>query len=135
MRFRHTRRRGFLIGFIDFFTVGTFLLVWMPLGLQDELDAILGHRTQRYWKAYLLGIPTLFVYTLVWMSRVAEELKAKAVELGVKGPHTSWRHMFCWNVFGILILVGPMIATLRFFRTLNRVEEELNRRNGGGVSI
>ena len=135
MRFRHTRRRGFLIGFIDFFTVGTFLLVWMPLGLQDELDAILGHRTQRYWKAYLLGIPTLFVYTLVWMSRVAEELKAKAVELGVKGPHTSWRHMFCWNVFGILILVGPMIAALRFFRTLNRVEEELNRRNGGGVSI
>ena len=133
MRFPHTKRKGFLIGFIDFFTVGTFLLVWMPLGLQDELDAILGHRTQRYWKAYLLGIPTLFVYTLVWMARVAEELKAKAIELGVEGPHTSWWHMFGWNVFGILILVGPMIATLRFFRTLNRVEDELNRRSGGGV--
>ena len=64
MRFPHTKRRGFLIGFIDFFTAGTFLLVWMPLGLQDELDEILGRRTQRYWKAYLLGIPTLFVYTL-----------------------------------------------------------------------
>ena len=130
MRFKHTRRKGFLIGFIDFFTAGTFLLVWMPLGLQDELDAILGHRTQRYWKAYLLGIPTLFVYTLVWMARVAEELKAKAIELGVEGPHTSWWHMFGWNVFGILILVGPMIATSRFFRTLNRVEDELNRRSG-----
>ena len=133
MRFPHTKRRGFLIGFIDFFTAGTFLLVWMPLGLQDELDAILGHRTQRYWKAYLLGIPTLFVYTLVWMARVAEELKAKAIELGVEGPHTSWWHMFGWNVFGILILVGPMIATLRFFRTLNRVEDELNRRSSEGV--
>ena len=133
MRFPHTKRRGFLIGFIDFFTAGTFLLVWMPLGLQDELDAILGHRTQRYWKAYLLGIPTMFVYTLVWMARVAKELKAKAIELGVEGPHTSWWHMFGWNVFGILILVGPMIATLRFFRTLNRVEDELNRRSGGGV--
>ena len=134
MRFPHTKRRGFLIGFIDFFTAGTFLLVWMPLGLQDELDAILGHRTQRYWKAYLLGIPTLFVYTLVWMARVAEELKAKAIELGVEGPHTSWWHMFGWNVFGILILVGPMIATLRFFRTLNRVEEALNGQiDRGGV--
>ena len=133
MRFKHTRRKGFLIGFIDFFTAGTFLLVWMPLGLQDELDPILGHRTQRYWKPYLLGIPTLFVYTLVWMARVAEELKAKAIDLGVEGPHTSWWHMFGWNVFGILILVGPMIATLRFFRTLNRVEDELNRRSGGGV--
>ena len=134
MRFKHTRRKGFLIGFIDFFTAGTFLLVWMPLGLQDELDAILGHRTQRYWKAYLLGIPTLFVYTLVWMARVAEELKAKAIELGVEGPHTSWWHMFGWNVFGILILVGPMIATLRFFRTLNRVEDALNGQSDrGGV--
>jgi len=126
MRFPHTKRKGFLIGFIDFFTAGTFLLVWMPLGLQDELDAILGHRTQRYWKAYLLGIPTMFVYTLVWMARVAEELKAKAIELGVEGPHTSWWHMFGWNTFGIL-LFGPAVATHRFFRTLNGVERALNR--------
>lgn len=41
-------------------------------------------RTQRYWVAYLLGIPTFFIYTLVWMARrakIAEELKAKAIEL------------------------------------------------------
>ena len=57
----------------------------MPLGgLQDELDAILGRRTQRYWVAYLLGIPTLFIYTLVWMANIAEELKAKAIELGME---------------------------------------------------
>ena len=65
MRFRHTHRPGFLLGFIDFFTAGLFFLVYMQRGLQDELDEILGHRTQRYSVAYLLGIPTLFVYTLV----------------------------------------------------------------------
>ena len=42
-----------------------------------------------YWKAYLLGIPTLFICPLVWMARIAEELKAKALEMGVQGPHTS----------------------------------------------
>ena len=129
MRFQHTNRHGFLIGFIDFFTAGTFLLAYMPLGLQAELDEILGRRTQRYWVAYLLGIPTLFLYTLVWMARISEELKAKAIELGVEGPYTSFWHMFGWNVFGILVLVGPMVATHRFFGTLNRVEAELNRRN------
>ena len=36
---------------------------------------------QLYWKAYLLGIPTLFIYPLVWMARIAEELKAKALWL------------------------------------------------------
>lgn len=127
MRYRHTERKGFLIGFIDFFTAGIFLIFYMRAGLQDELDEILGKKTQRYWVAYLLGIPDFFLYTLVWMARVAEDLKGKAIELGVEGPHTSFRHMFNWNVFGILCF-GPMIATKRFFHTLNMVEKELNRR-------
>ena len=129
MKYPHTNRPGFLLGVIDFFTAGLFFLVYMQLGLQDELDEILGRRTQRYSVAYLLGIPTLFVYTLVWMARIAEELKAKAMELGIGGRLTSFRHMFGWNVFGLL-LCGPAVATQRFFDTLNRVEAELNRRSG-----
>jgi hypothetical protein len=130
-RFEHTSRPGFLLGLVDFFTAGLFFLLYMPLGgLQDEIDEVLGHETQRYWVAYVLGIPTLFIYTLVWMARISEELKDKAIELGVEGPYTSWWHMFGWNVFGLL-LFGPAVATHRFFGTLNRVEAELNRRARG----
>ena len=126
MRFTHTNRPGFWLGFIDFFTAGLFFLLYMPLGgLQDELDDILGRKTQPYWVAYLLGIPTAFIYPLIWMSRIAEELKAKAIELGLAGPYTSWWHMFGWNVFGIL-LMGPAVATQRFFDTLNKIESKLN---------
>ena len=126
MRFKHTHRPGFWLGFVDFFTAGLFFLFYMPLGgLQDELDVILGRKTQRYWVAYLLGIPTLFIYTLVWMANIAEELKAKAIELGIKEPHTSWWHMFGWNTFGILFM-GPAVATGRFFKTLNQIEAKMN---------
>ena len=126
MRFRHTKRPGFLLGFIDFFTAGLFFLFYMPLGgLQRELEEILGHRVRPYWQAYLLGVPTLFIYTLVWMADVAEELKAVAEGLEIEGPHTSWKHMFWWNMLGCCCF-GPMIATQRFFRTLNRVEKVLN---------
>lgn len=131
MKFEHTNRNGFLIGLTDFFTAGLFLLVWMQLGLQDEIEIVIGRRTQRYWIAYLLGIPTLFIYTLVWMAKIAEELKEKAIELGISGNLTSFKHMFYWNVFGVLILIGPAVATQRFFSTLNRVEKELNRRENG----
>ncbi|MBQ3386399.1 MAG: hypothetical protein IJG53_03660 [Eggerthellaceae bacterium] len=131
MTFKHTNRPGFLLGAIDFCTAGLFFLFYMPFGgLQAELDEILGRRTQRYGVAYLLGIPTLFIYTLVWMARIAEELRAKALELGIEGPYTSWRHMFWWNVAGMLVLVGPAVATMRFFDTLNKIERELNARSG-----
>ncbi|MBO7699885.1 MAG: hypothetical protein J6S47_02245 [Eubacteriaceae bacterium] len=128
MRFRHTRRPGFLLGLTDFFTAGLFFLFYMRFGgLQYELEEIVGHPVMPYWKAYLLGIPTLFIYTLVWMADIAGELKRKAIEMGIEGPHTSWWHMFGWNTFGIF-LFGPAVATMRFFRTLNRIEEELNGR-------
>ncbi len=127
MAFKHTDRKGFWLGFVDFFTAGLFFLAYMPLGgLQQELEEVLGHKTQPYWQAYLLGVPTLFIYTLVWMARIAQELKEKAEELGIEGPHTSWRHMFWWNMLGCLCC-GPMIATMRFFDTLNKVERRLNQ--------
>ena len=125
MEFKHTNRKGFLLGLVDFFTAGLFFLVYMQLGLQDELDAILGRRTQRYYVAYLLGIPTFFIYTLVWMAKIAGELREKALSLGIEGKLTSFRHMFCWNMFGLPVF-GPMIATERFFDTLNKVERKLN---------
>ncbi len=126
MEYTHTNRKGFLIGFVDFFTAGLFLLFYMPLGgLQKELESVLGHRVLPYWKAYLLGIPTLFIYPLVWMAAICEELKQKAIAMGIEGPYTSRRHMIVWNILG-LPLMGPAVATERFFDTLNRVERELN---------
>ena len=126
MTFKNTNRHGFWLGFIDFITAGLFFLLYMTFGsLQCELEFVLGHKVQPYWKAYLLGIPTLFIYTLVWMARISEELKAKAIEMEIEGPYTSWRHMFWWNVLGCLCF-GPMIATYRFFNTLNKIEIKLN---------
>ncbi|MBR4332261.1 MAG: hypothetical protein IKP72_06270, partial [Clostridia bacterium] len=92
---------------------------------QKEIETVLGHQVMPYWKAYLRGIPTLFIYPLIWMARICEELKAKAIAMGIEGPYTSWWHMFGWNIFGLL-LMGPAVATMRFFDTLNRVERKLN---------
>jgi len=126
MKHAHTGRPGFLLGFIDFFTAGLFFLIYMPTGLQAELESVLGHRLMPYWKAYLLGIPTLFIYPLIWMARISEELRHKALALGLPGPHTSWRHMVLWNLLG-LPLMGPAVATHRFFRTLDAVERASDR--------
>ena len=49
--------------------------------------------------------------------------------LGLDFLFAGFRHMFGWNVFGLL-LMGPAVATERFFDTLNKVERELNCRGG-----
>lgn len=126
MRYRHTNRPGFLLGFIDFFTAGLFFLFYIPSCLQDELESVLGHKVMPYWKAYLLGLPTLTLVPLIWIGRIADELRDIAEDMGIPGPHTSFRHMFGWNVFG-LPLMGPAVATERFFRTLNQIEKRLNQ--------
>ena len=125
VKYKHTDRPGFLLGLIDFCTAGLFFLFYMRCGLQEEIESVLGHKVMPYWKAYLLGIPTLFIYTLVWMARISEELKEKALQMGIPGPHTSWWHMFGWNVFGLL-LMGPAVATHRFFKTLGSIEKKMN---------
>ena len=38
--------------------------VFSSLYAANEIEEILGHRVVPYWKAYLLGIPTLFVYPM-----------------------------------------------------------------------
>ena len=125
MKYKHTNRPGFLLGFFDFFTAGFLFLVYMPIGLQNEIESVLGHKVKPYWQAYLLGIPTLFIYPLIWMARISEELRMIAEEMDIPGPHTSWWHMFGWNIFG-LPLMGPAVATYRFFRTLGKIEDRLN---------
>lgn len=55
-----------------------------------------------------------------------EDTKKKAIELGIK-PHTSFKHMMLWNILGMLVIVGPVIATWGYFKTLNEIEKKLNQ--------
>lgn len=122
IRIPHTWGVGAALGLADFLLLGIPLLVIMPLGLQDDMERAIGHPLGRpYWQAYELGIPALFLYTLVWMSRVAEELGEEAEGLGVEEPHTSFLHMILWNTIG-LPLLGPAVATGRLVDTLGKVE-------------
>ena len=125
MHFKHTDRNGFWIGIIDFISFGLFFIWYMENGVQEEIDEILGRKTRRYYLVYLMSIPTLFIYAYVWMAKIAEELKEKAISLGIEGKLTSFRHMLLWNTIGILFF-GPAISTKRFFDTLNQIERKLN---------
>lgn len=122
MKYPHTHRNGALIAFLDIVTMGLFLLFYM-VPVEREIYSLTKKKFMPYPFAYLLGLVTFLLVPVFWISFRAEELKEKALAVGLEGKLTSFKHMFLWNIFGCLILVGPLIATYRFFATLNRLEE------------
>ena len=127
MKYPHTHRNGALIAFLDIVTMGLFLLIYI-IPIEREIYSLTKKKFMPYWIAYLLGLVMFLLVPVFWISFRAEELKEKALEVGLEGKLTSFKHMFLWNILGCLILVGPLIATYRFFDTLNRLEEKENQK-------
>jgi len=127
MKYPHTHRNGALIAFLDIVTMGLFLLFYM-VPVEREIYSLTKKKFMPYPFVYLLGLVTFLLVPVFWISFRAEELKEKALEVGLEGKLTSFKHMFLWNILGCLILVGPLIPTYRFFATLNRLEEEENQK-------
>ncbi len=127
MKYPHTHRNGALIAFLDIVTMGLFLLFYM-VPVEREISSLTKKKFMPYPFAYLLGLVTFLLVPLFWISFRAEELKEKALAVGLEGKLTSFKHMFLWNILGCLVLVGPLIATHCFFATLNRLEERENQK-------
>ena len=103
---------------------------------KDNADTIIGNMDSQVFLggsepttlkelAEALGKET--IDNMLWNLVRRNKMKKGDQEMGLEGPYTSWWHMFGWNTFGIL-LFGPAVATHRFFRTLNKIETELNWR-------
>lgn len=125
---------GAVIALLDIFTLGIFLLIYMRK-LQVELERITGKKYLPYYKAYLLGIPTLFIYTMYWISKVSKDLNNKAKELNIKGHLITFNEMFYLNLFGMWIIIGALIATYHFFDTLNKIEIALEQKKHIGSRL
>ena len=129
-RFKHTNRSGFAFVLFSPFTL--FILPWVMLAhARTEVNSM--HQGRPDYKksmpvivAFLLGIITLFIVPFAWIARLAGKIRRLSAEHNVEGKCVSGTWMVCWLLFGSLIIVGPFVAYMRFFRSLNRLEKKLN---------
>ena len=129
-KFKHTRRSGF--AFVLFSPVTLFIVTWVMMAhVRKEVNSM--HQGRPEYKksmpfivAGLLGLITLFIVPIVWTARLADKIRRLSAEHQVEGKCVSAAWMVNWNIFGSLILVGPWVAFIRFFRSLNRLEKKLN---------
>lgn len=128
MKFAHTRR-----GVVPFFLLGLVTLtIYDAVVLNQigqEINEIRGDEDRKsmpFWLAWLLGWITLGLVPLFWACRVAQKIEDEEAAIGIDRPRTSFRSLFCWNLFGIFVLVGPWIGWHRFLTALNQVEIAIN---------
>lgn len=86
-----------------------------------------GRRTMPYFAMVLLAPFTLGILPLVWMHnfccRIGDELRYRKINYTF-GPKDYW----LWGVLGSLILVGPFIFTHKLMKSMNRINDDFNRR-------
>lgn len=125
MTYQKTNRKGILLCLLDIITMGIFFVFYMK-EVREEIGSFGKKKGMPYWVAYLLGLITFLIVPLVWFSNRADAIREKADELNLDIKKTSFDHAYLWSFFGAFIIVGPFIATKRFFDTLNAVEKALN---------
>lgn len=86
-----------------------------------------GKRTMPYFAMVMLAPLTLGILPLVWMhnfcGRISDELNYRQINYRF-GARDYW----LWGVLGSLILVGPFIFTHKLMKSMNKINDDFNRR-------
>ena len=86
-----------------------------------------GKRTMPYFAMVMLAPLTLGILPLVWMhnfcGRISDELNHRQIIYRF-GARDYW----LWGVLGSLILVGPFIFTHKLMKSMNKINDDFNRR-------
>jgi len=84
-----------------------------------------GKKTAGFWKFFFLSIITLTIYSWVWYIKACNRMH-KYLKAHGKRSRISGGGFFCWNTFGLLLIVGPIVAQVKYFRNWNEVNRTYN---------
>lgn len=88
-----------------------------------------GKSTMSYWLLFLIIAPlTLGLGFLFWFHRISARTGAELSRRGLPqsfGAGSFWG----WHIFGILILIGPLVYRYKLCRAMNALVEDYNAGN------
>ncbi len=129
MKYKHTNRSGVLFILLNIITLSIYGIVVLS-HVRREVNEMGAGRTVKklppFFPMWLLGLITLGIAPLIWVSEVADRLDVYAAEHEITKPRITYAKMFVWLLIGWIIIVGPFIAWHCFFKVLNLVEAKMN---------
>lgn len=116
---------------LSIITLGIYGLVVMS-HISEEINQVASSRDGKHTMHYCLVFfifswLTLGIVPLVWnhriCNRMGDELAARNIPYNISAG-TFWG----WDFFGTLILVGPFIFLHKFFKSMNLINEDYNKK-------
>ena len=122
-----TLRPTWQILLLSIFTLGLYLPYLLSV-LSQSVNIACRKDGKRTWTALpyvLLSIITLGVFALVWHCKIINRMK-EYFERHDQQCLITKHYYLCWTLIGLPILVGPIIAAVRFLATFRDMAELFN---------
>lgn len=112
-------------------TFGIYSIVCLS-NISVEINTVASRHDKRSTMHYCLiffvfSWLTLGIVPLVWFTRICNrmgnELTRRSIDYHISGG-TFWG----WGIFGSMIVVGPFIFYHKFFRAMNKLNEDYNQK-------
>lgn len=119
------------IFFLSLLTFGIYGIIASGQ-MADDVDRIASRydgqkQTNFYLMYFVLSWVTCGIYPLIWYhkfsARIGNELDRRGIQMDF-GAGTFW----LWNTVGVLILVGPIIYTVKLIKAVNALAADYNVR-------
>lgn len=117
-------RNIFLFILLNTITCGIYGIVVLCT-MSKEINKICdgdGKETMNYIFAFLLGLVTLGIFTLIWFYKAMERLKDNGYRYGITVKHGGSEYLL-WTLLGSVIAVGPLVALCFFVSDVNQFSE------------
>jgi|LSQX01.2.fsa_nt_gb hypothetical protein len=114
--------------FLSIITLGIYGLVIYHKTVKDVNTVCTPHdnkKTMGFIPALLLTLPSFGIVMLVWQHRIANRIGAELARRN-SAVKLSAKDFWCWNILGVLIIVGPFVYASKYFKAINAMNQSYN---------
>jgi len=87
-----------------------------------------GKKTAGLLAVFFLTPLTLGIYGLVWLYKLGNRLRDNGDRFGIR-IHEGGSTVLLWSLFGVMIIIGPLVGTHIIIKNTNALADVYNRKN------
>ena len=113
---------------LSILTLGIYAIIFWH-GYARDMNAVCagdGRKTRGILARIVFSILTLGIYEFIWLYGAGERISINCARRHLPN-NTNGGNVLLWDIFGILIIIGPFVALHKLISGLNQLCADYNR--------